>query len=193
MKVIMMMLLVVLVVGCSTVTPTGRAALVAKQNAQSDYWAGYQASELHVGGIKHHTDSNQNFIAAWMKARANKDEAVRQFWELQGESYWQELPDLNADPTASLPRGPFRFYRGILYNPSSRPVRIEISQGPFALVRTIQPGAKEWTYLPAGRYYVQLYRSNSTTAYLRGWRDINRVEADNVVEGFACDWSIIAP
>ncbi|NUM25912.1 MAG: hypothetical protein HUU49_04870 [Candidatus Buchananbacteria bacterium] len=186
-------IVLLLAVGCSTVTPTGRAALVAKQNADSKYWVGYQAAELHVGGVEHYTDSNQNFVEAWMKARANRDEAVRQFWELQGESYWKALPDLNADPSATLPRGPFKFYRGVLYNASSRPVRFEVSYGQFALVRTIGPGAKEWTFLPADRYYVQLYRAGSSSAYLRGWRDIDTVEADNQVEGFTCDWSIVAP
>ena len=186
---VVVVVIVALSQGC---TSTGRQVRVAKDNATVNYWEGYQ-KHIGIKPIAVPTSANQNFVTSYLRAHRAKNWSKQAFFVKQAETYWQELPDLN-DPNAQmLPIGPHRFYRGILSNASNGTVRIEISWGTVGMSQTLAPREKQWALLPADTYRIDLYHVGESWPYRsKVWR-VDDDEGNNTLEGYVCDFYIIAP
>lgn len=195
MKRLLLFVTVLTVVSCLFGCTTGsRQRRMHYQNAQTQYWQGYERAVLDIPPSDPPTGS-ETWLKAWKNKRVARREAQGQFWVVQGKTYWQDLPDLNSQGSdSSLPRAALKYYRGVLYNHrTADKVTFVIEGSRYGVIRTLNPGQKEWILLPAGACWVELYCENHQNPYRWGWRHPDKKEADAEVEEQVCDFSMIAP
>lgn len=187
-KMICCLIIVVIVVGCQGWRDYRREY----HKSQSRYWDGLSRTQYSITPAPSPTPIPDGLFNSIITKEKAEWQTKKNFWQKQGESYWND-----GDNKSHI--APLKYYRGVLLNKSGCDEILFIISGAFGLVSPIvKKDGEQEIMLPAGCYYVEIYKKEESWPYRKDVCCVDAEEGDSPVIGAGksvkiYDFWIVAP